>query len=104
MTRKMMLGLAATAILSAVTIKASAQGEGDGSDQPALHPTVKVPETTYKYECKSHNVRTPRGRTVHRQACAYAKAPGTPKPTIECEWRTRQVRTPWGQLPEKVCD
>jgi hypothetical protein len=104
---KMMIGLAGAAIISAAsTIGASAQGRGDGGGQPARshHSTIKVPEATYKYECKSRNVPTPWGRVVRRQVCGYAQAPDAPKPTIECEWRTKQVRTPWGLLPEKVCD
>jgi hypothetical protein len=107
MTRKIMIGLAAAAIVStASTMGASAQGGRDGGGRPVAsgHSTIYVPEATYKYECKSRNVRTPWGQLVRKQVCAYAQAPGAPKPTIECEWRTKQVRTPWGRLPEKVCD
>jgi hypothetical protein len=103
-TRKMAIGVAAAAIVSAVAIGASARGTDDGGSLPAPNSTVKVPETTYKYECKSRDIRTRWGRAVRRKICAYAKATGTPKPTIECGWRTKQVPTPWGRLLEKVCD
>ena len=107
MTRKIMMGLAAAAIVSAAsTMSASAQGGRDAAGRlvASRHSTITVPEATYKYECKTRNVRMPWGQMVRRQVCAYAQAPGAPKPTIECEWRTKQVKTPWGQLPEKVCD